>query len=212
MNSGRRPIREMTCRRATWVPYTINSGNMTKPLRKTARPFASTRSGLSYANLVNSYLYLNRLEEARATAEEAQAKNLDSPILRFILYQLAFLQNDAAGMAQQVAWAAGKPGVEDVLLAERSRYGRLFRAAGESPGVFPPGGGLGRAGGREGDGGGLRSRRGRARSPVRQCSRSPATGRGGARAFNRPGRAVWSGAGAGLRRGCGPNSGSRSGG
>jgi hypothetical protein len=36
------------------------------------------------------------------------------------LYQLAFLQNDAAGRAQQVAWASGKPGVEDVLLSAES--------------------------------------------------------------------------------------------
>jgi tetratricopeptide (TPR) repeat protein len=40
-------------------------------------------SGASYANLVAPYLYLNRLQEARATADEAQAKNLDSPPLRF---------------------------------------------------------------------------------------------------------------------------------
>jgi eukaryotic-like serine/threonine-protein kinase len=74
-------------------------------------------SGIRYSNLAGSYLALNRLEEARATAQEAQAKQLDSSDLHVNLYQLAFLQNDAAGMAQQVAWAAGKPGVEDVLLA-----------------------------------------------------------------------------------------------
>jgi tetratricopeptide (TPR) repeat protein len=74
-------------------------------------------SGVNYANLVACYLLLNRLEEARATAEEAQAKNLDSPELRPALYQLAFLQNDTAGMVRQVAWAAGKPGTEDILLA-----------------------------------------------------------------------------------------------
>ena len=74
-------------------------------------------SGVSYANLVGTYLALNRLEEARATAKDVQAKNFDSPDLRFHLYQLAFLQSDAAGMAQQVAWATGKPGTEDVLLA-----------------------------------------------------------------------------------------------
>jgi tetratricopeptide (TPR) repeat protein len=74
-------------------------------------------SGKYYGNLVGAYLVLNRLEEARVTAEEARAKRLDSLFLRESLYQLAFLQNDPAGMAQQVAWAAGKPGVEDVLLA-----------------------------------------------------------------------------------------------
>jgi eukaryotic-like serine/threonine-protein kinase len=77
-------------------------------------------SAWSYAYLVYPYLNLNRLEEARATAEEAQAKHLDSPLLRIGLYQLAFLQNDAAGMAQQVSWAAGKSGVEDVLLAREA--------------------------------------------------------------------------------------------
>ena len=89
-------------------------------------------SGASYANLVAPYLYLNRLQEARATADEAQAKNLDSPPLRFKLYVLAFLKNDAAGMAQQVAWSAGKPGVEDALLggeADTAAYsGRLAKA------------------------------------------------------------------------------------
>jgi eukaryotic-like serine/threonine-protein kinase len=74
-------------------------------------------SGLRYANLVQDYVRLGRLQEARATAVEAQAKKLDSPYLHFYLYQLAFLQNDEAGRAQQVAWAAGKSGVEDMLLA-----------------------------------------------------------------------------------------------
>jgi tetratricopeptide (TPR) repeat protein len=76
----------------------------------------SPTGGLSYSILVAAYINLARLEEARATAETAQAKKLDSPDLHFFLYQLAFLQNDAAGMAQQVAWTTGKPGVEDVLL------------------------------------------------------------------------------------------------
>ncbi|MFY9527272.1 MAG: tetratricopeptide repeat protein, partial [Candidatus Acidiferrales bacterium] len=89
-------------------------------------------SGLNYSNLVSGFLGLDRLEEARAIAEEAQAKKLDSSFLRLGLYQLAFLQNDAAGMAQQVAWSAGKSGVEDILLAEEANtaahFGRLGKA------------------------------------------------------------------------------------
>jgi eukaryotic-like serine/threonine-protein kinase len=88
--------------------------------------------GIGYASLVDAYLSLNRLDEARTTAEEAQAKNLDSPYLRFELYRLAFLQNDGAGMAEQVAWAAGKRGIEDVFLgheADTAAYsGRLGKA------------------------------------------------------------------------------------
>jgi serine/threonine protein kinase/tetratricopeptide (TPR) repeat protein len=99
--------------------------------RESFRLGAANRFG--YATLVASYLSLNRLQEARATADEAQAKYLDSPPLRFYLYLLAFLTNDAAGMAQQVAWSAGKPRVEDVLLvleADTAVYsGRLMRAS-----------------------------------------------------------------------------------
>ena len=86
----------------------------------------------SYASLVGAHIWLNRVEDARGIAEEAQAKKLDSPALRFFLYQIAFLRNDAAGMAQQVAWSAGKPGVEDVLMAFEANtaayLGRLGKA------------------------------------------------------------------------------------
>jgi tetratricopeptide (TPR) repeat protein len=77
-------------------------------------------SGRFYATLSFAYLNLNRFDEAKTTAEEGQAKNLDSPELRFILYMLAFLKNDAAEMAQQVAWSARKLGAEDVLLVNEA--------------------------------------------------------------------------------------------
>ena len=90
--------------------------------------------GLSYANLVNSYLRLNRLDEARSVANEARVKKLDSARLHLRLYQLAFLQNDAGGMTQQVVWAADKPGVEDVLFrfeADTAAYSGLLGKARE---------------------------------------------------------------------------------
>jgi serine/threonine protein kinase/Flp pilus assembly protein TadD len=71
---------------------------------------------LNYGNLVLGYIHLNRLEEARFVANEALTKNFDSADLRFYLYQLAFLKNDLPGMAQQVAWAGGKPGKENIML------------------------------------------------------------------------------------------------
>jgi tetratricopeptide (TPR) repeat protein/predicted Ser/Thr protein kinase len=95
-------------------------GQYDKLLAENREALGLYASAVNYANLADSYLYLNRLDEARATAVEAQAKKLDSPYLRFLLYQLAFLQNDAAGMAQQVSWANGKSGWEDVLAAEEA--------------------------------------------------------------------------------------------
>jgi serine/threonine protein kinase len=89
-------------------------------------------SGVNYANLVESYFYLNRLDEARDTAAEAQAKQLDSPSLRFYLYQLAFVRNDAAGMAQQVTWASGKSGSEDRFSAEEADSAAYFGKLGKA--------------------------------------------------------------------------------
>jgi eukaryotic-like serine/threonine-protein kinase len=80
----------------------------------------SPEDSQNYANLVDAYIFLNRLDQARTAAAEAQSKKLDSPDLRIYLYMVAFLQNDAAGMQQQVAWSAGEPGVEDALLANEA--------------------------------------------------------------------------------------------
>jgi serine/threonine protein kinase/tetratricopeptide (TPR) repeat protein len=83
-------------------------------------------SGLRNANLLLSYLHEGRLEEGRAVAEEAKAKKIDSPYLRFYYYQLAFVQKDAARMEEQVDWAAGKPGVEDILISAEAETAAYF--------------------------------------------------------------------------------------
>jgi Flp pilus assembly protein TadD len=63
-----------------------------------------------------TYLLLDRVEEATATARRARVKGLDTS-LGPTVYGIAFLQNDAPEMARQVAAAAGKTGAEDLLLA-----------------------------------------------------------------------------------------------
>jgi DNA-binding winged helix-turn-helix (wHTH) protein/Flp pilus assembly protein TadD len=90
---------------------------------------------LNYNGLAYSFVILNRLEEARDTIHQGEKAALfgeDSPPLHFDLYQLAFLENNAAARSQQVAWAAGKPGVEDVLLGQEADtaayHGRLADA------------------------------------------------------------------------------------
>ena len=71
---------------------------------------------IPYANLMFGYTALNRLDEAKATYEQTLERRLDFPFFHFALYPIAFLQNDVTGMAQQVGWSTGKPGVEDWLL------------------------------------------------------------------------------------------------
>ncbi len=89
---------------------------------------------VSYGLLMFSYIAVNRLDEAKTTYGRALGRKLNHPFLHIALYEIAFLQNDAAGMAQQVAWSAGKPGVEDELLgmeADTGAYSGRLREARE---------------------------------------------------------------------------------
>jgi len=89
-------------------------------------------SSTLYGNLVFSNLIANRLDQASVLAEEAEGKKLDSYQLRETLYLLAFLRGNDAGMAQAVAWSAGKSAVEDEFLfyeaATNAYRGRLGKA------------------------------------------------------------------------------------
>jgi DNA-binding winged helix-turn-helix (wHTH) protein/tetratricopeptide (TPR) repeat protein len=86
----------------------------------------------NYINLSGVYLDLNQLDKAQATLEQAFARKFDGGGLRQDLYFLAFLHGDSSQMAQQVAWALGKPGDEAPLLCfqadTEAYYGRLKKA------------------------------------------------------------------------------------
>src|SRR5271166_1162405 len=96
----------------------------------------------AYGLTIFDYLSLNRIDEAKATYEQALERRLKNSFFPLALYEIAFLQNDAAGMAQQVSSSAGTPGREATLLANvadtaaysgRLRNAREFsRQAGDS--------------------------------------------------------------------------------
>ncbi|MGA8143655.1 MAG: protein kinase [Candidatus Acidiferrales bacterium] len=75
---------------------------------------------ISYNLLMFANLALNRLDDAKAAYAQALGRKLEHPFFHTNLYLIAFLQNDSAGLAQQVAWSAGKLGVEDQLLGLES--------------------------------------------------------------------------------------------
>jgi serine/threonine protein kinase/predicted Zn-dependent protease len=118
----------------------VNLGNNYGLLGQYEKAAAEAREALryegndvvSYSNLAQDYLALNRLDEAKATLAEAMSRKLDDPFLRVYTYSVAFLQNDAAAMQRQFDWASGKPGAEDVLLSAQSDteafHGRLQKA------------------------------------------------------------------------------------
>jgi serine/threonine protein kinase/tetratricopeptide (TPR) repeat protein len=87
---------------------------------------------INYTNLAGTDINLNRFDDAKAVLDQAQGRKLENEALLADYYGLAFLRNDPADMVRQVAAAAGKPGIEDQLLAMQSDtdayFGRLAKA------------------------------------------------------------------------------------
>ncbi|HYV06802.1 MAG TPA: protein kinase [Blastocatellia bacterium] len=65
-------------------------------------------NAVAYWNLADSLTHLSRFSEAKETCETAIQQKLDTIALHYFLYQIAFAEQDAAGMQQQLAWAGGR--------------------------------------------------------------------------------------------------------
>ncbi len=89
---------------------------------------------LIYANLIGTYLALNRFDEAKATYQEAVEHGMKQYYLHGQSYLLAFALNDSATMKQEADWGGGKPGVEDLFLAmqaDTAAFNGRLREAGQ---------------------------------------------------------------------------------
>ena len=89
----------------------------------------NSNSGNNSVNLAYSYQWINQLDQAKATAQDSRAHNVDSPWFPLLLYNVDFLQHDAAGMERQVGDPTGKPGVDDQILfleSETAAYNGEF--------------------------------------------------------------------------------------
>jgi serine/threonine protein kinase/tetratricopeptide (TPR) repeat protein len=79
-----------------------------------------------------TYVRMNRFDDAKQVYEEAHARKLDSPLLHYSRYLIAFLQRDNDTMRIMVDSAKGKPLTEDVLLitdsGAQAYHGRLKQA------------------------------------------------------------------------------------
>jgi tetratricopeptide (TPR) repeat protein len=122
----------------------FNLGNVYQGLGQLEEGLAQAResfrlepnSGLDYSYLIYSLTILNRFQEAGEIETEALAKFPDLYPLRAWRYILAFLQNDTKAMAEQIRWATGKKGIEDVLLGYDSEvlafHGQLRKSREQS--------------------------------------------------------------------------------
>jgi tetratricopeptide (TPR) repeat protein len=114
-----------------------NAGNVYFLLGQYDRALDATREAIRRnpgsriwnGNLVSSYLALGRLPEAKAAAQSARARQLDSPWLHICLYLIAYEQGDAQEIARQAAQLKGVSEFEDILLDYQAqaaaREGRL---------------------------------------------------------------------------------------
>ncbi len=108
-------------------------GQYEKAIEETRASLRITpNSAAGYSNLIGALLPLNRFEDTKTAVEETQQRKLDGPTLRLGRYALAFIQNDPAGMQEQVNWASGKPGVEDLMLSAQSDTEAYFGHLGKA--------------------------------------------------------------------------------
>ncbi len=89
-------------------------------------------AGHAYTNLMEAYIALNRIDEAKAVYRQAVEQKMDFQFLQNDMYVIAFLEGDSDEMRRQAAATVGRPGVEDVLLSAQSDteafHGRLEKA------------------------------------------------------------------------------------
>ncbi|HZC24262.1 MAG TPA: tetratricopeptide repeat protein, partial [Candidatus Binatia bacterium] len=107
-------------------------GQYDKAERDLTEAMQLEQTAVGYADLVELYIAVGRTEKAEATIADAQKNNFESDLLHWFMYQIAFLKGNRAEMERQIAWASGKPGIEDALLSFQSDteayYGRLVQA------------------------------------------------------------------------------------
>jgi eukaryotic-like serine/threonine-protein kinase len=89
---------------------------------------------IGYVNLGAALLALQRIDEARRTSEEAQARKLDDVNIHLNLYAADFLAGDEAGMSNELSWLQTRPEYSSQGLSLESdtmAYRGQFRRAGE---------------------------------------------------------------------------------
>ena len=88
----------------------------------------------SYENVASCTIALQRFDESRRILDQAPAQKVNHYLYHSSLYGLAFVQGDAAAMAEQEKWFLSKPQHENVGLAlasDTEAYGgRLGKARG----------------------------------------------------------------------------------
>jgi eukaryotic-like serine/threonine-protein kinase len=114
----------------------VNLGQWEKALPEAqAAHQINTDDALVYFQLASAYAGLNRFDEAKATINQAVARNLDIGPYHALLYNLAFVQNDTSSMSHELSvLSGGSPesvAVSYGLAAATEAYAGRFKKAKE---------------------------------------------------------------------------------
>jgi len=88
--------------------YGMGQAERALPEAQAELQFAPTTS-LSYFHVGESYLLLNRLDEARAVLQQAIDRKVDGVLVHQALAFRGWLAGDRAAIAHEIEWARGKP-------------------------------------------------------------------------------------------------------
>jgi eukaryotic-like serine/threonine-protein kinase len=82
-------------------------------------------AAFNYVSLASEYVRQGRLDEARATIQQARARRLDNPSFSELLYLIALLRNDPKGISEQASVSASwQPlGEGDFVQSNTAAYG-----------------------------------------------------------------------------------------
>jgi eukaryotic-like serine/threonine-protein kinase len=110
----------------------VDLGQYDKALQEAKDTLRLEPTAIGYVDLASLYIATGQMDKAEATVAEAEKNNFAGDFLHMFTYQMHFVKADRAAMDRDVAWASGKPGIEDALLSYQSDteayYGQLTQA------------------------------------------------------------------------------------
>jgi serine/threonine protein kinase/Tfp pilus assembly protein PilF len=109
-------------------PHTMLSAFVYQPFGNFEKSLQETQNAIhldpdffpGYFNLAETYVFLDRLEDADHTLQRALKRKLETPFFLIEQYQIAFLRSDQAGMERAAALGQGKPGVAEWIASQES--------------------------------------------------------------------------------------------
>ena len=96
---------------------------------------------MPYRRLLDAYMCLDRLDEAKKAAESARAQGVDGTRIHQRFLEIAFIEDDQAGIEKETRWYAGKPeeyisfGLQAAnlnMLGRRDESSKFYKRAAES--------------------------------------------------------------------------------